>query len=236
MTAQQILTELQTLANPDDARQLQRFFKTGKGEYGEGDVFLGIRVPAQRALVKRLNIPNFNELHALLDSPYHEARMVALLLLIKQYQRSKTPAEHQAIYEFYLSHTSRINNWDLVDITCRDIVGTYLLHRSRQPLYQLAKSTSLWEQRIAIISTWTFIKHHDFADTLALSEMLLSHPHDLMRKAVGWMLREVGKRDRYTLVQFLDQFSGRMPRTALRYAIEHFDKPQRDDYLKRPRE
>ncbi|MDR0769784.1 MAG: DNA alkylation repair protein [Burkholderiales bacterium] len=230
-----ILHELKTLADPAQALILQRFFKTGKGEYGEGDVFLGIRMPALRALSKQRETPPLTELQTLLDNRHHEARMLALLFLMRRYRASRDGAARKQVYDFYLANTARINNWDLVDITCRDIVGAYLLDKSRKPLYQLAKSKSLWEQRIAIISTWTFIKHHDFDDTLALSEKLLTHPHDLMHKAVGWMLREVGKKDTSVLCAFLDRHCSQMPRTALRYAIEHFSEKARKNYLTRSR-
>ncbi|MDR2173351.1 MAG: DNA alkylation repair protein [Burkholderiales bacterium] len=228
-----ILQELKALADPDQARILQRFFKTGKGEYGEGDVFLGIRMPALRALSKKYEIPPLIELRTLLDSRYHEARMLALLFLMRSYRASHDDTTRKEVVDFYLANTARINNWDLVDISCRDIVGVHLLDKSRKLLYRLAKSKNLWEQRIAIISTWTFIKHHEFDDTLALSEKLLTHPHDLMHKAVGWMLREVGKKNPAVLRAFLDQHRLQMPRTMLRYAIEHFPEKTRKIYLAR---
>lgn len=166
------------------------------------------------------------------NSPWHEARSCALLILVYRIQSKRTQeTEREAIYQFYLRNTARINNWDLVDLTCRDIVGNYLLHRDRAPIYQLAQSESLWEQRISIVSTWAFIKAGDFTDTLNLAIHFSSHPHDLIHKAIGWMLREVGKMDREVLTQFLEQQATNLPRTALRYAIEHYPEAQRQYFL-----
>jgi 3-methyladenine DNA glycosylase AlkD len=234
MNAKFILQELLSVANPEKARFLQGFFKTGKGQYAEGDVMLGIVVPLTRDIVKRSPQLPFNEIEILLDSEYHEARLAGLLFLVKQFKKSKTEKEKKEIFDFYLKNARKANNWDVVDVTCRDVIGLYLLDKEdRGVLFQLAESDNLWEQRIAIVSTWTFIKYNQFDDTLALSEKLLDHKHDLMHKAVGWMLREVGKKDRETLVNFLEKHYRKMPRTALRYAIEHFSPEKRACFMKK---
>lgn len=224
--------KLKAIGSPEKAKELSRFFKTGKGEYGEGDEFLGITVPEQRKLAKAhvdlslLNIEN------LLQSKIHEERLTALLILTYQFPKASVAVQLE-IATFYLQHTEWINNWDLVDVTCRPILGVYLLERDRNILYDLARSESLWEQRIAVITTMEFIKHGQFEDTLQMAVILLNHPHDLIHKAVGWALREVGKKDRPTLETFLDRYCTQMPRTMLRYAIEHFDEPKRKAYLGR---
>ena len=234
MNAEFILQELLSVANPEKAKFLQGFFKTGKGQYAEGDILLGIVVPLTRDIVKRCPQLPFNEIQILLDSEYHEARLAGLLLLMKQFKKAKEEKERKEIFDFYLQNAHRANNWDLVDVTCRDVIGLYLLDKEdRRVLYQLAESDNLWEQRIAIVSTWMFIKHKQFDDTLALSEKLLNHKHDLMHKAVGWMLREVGKKDKETLVDFLEIHYKNMPRTALRYAIEHFTPEERAYFMKK---
>lgn len=234
MTAEFILSELHSIASPEKAVHLSRFFKTGPGQYGEGDLFLGIVVPQTRSIAKANQATPLDELQHLLDSPWHEARLCALLILVYRIQNRKTTKEErEQIFRFYLKNTRRCNNWDLVDLSCRDIVGTYLLDKDRDLLYQLAKSDNLWEQRIAIVSTWAFIRKYDFWDTLELSERLMSHPHDLMHKAVGWMLREVGKKDRKTLTDFLERNATCLSRTSLRYAIEHYPEPERQYFLKK---
>lgn len=195
MTAAFILSELQSVGTPEKAVHLSRFFKTGPGQYGEGDQFLGVVVPQTRSIAKANKATPFDELQLLLDSPWHEARLCALLILVYRFQdRKAMPEEREAIFRFYLKNMRRCNNWDLVDLTCRDIVGEYLVDKDRSLLYRLAESENLWEQRISIVSTWAFIRRNDFGDTLELSERLIGHKHDLMHKAVGWMLREVGKR------------------------------------------
>ena len=232
MNAEFILQELLSVANPEKARFLQGFFKTGKGQYAEGDILLGIVVPHTRDIVKRSPPLSFDEIQILLDSKYHEARLAGLLFLAKQFKKTKNEEERKAIFDFYLQNARKANNWDLVDVTCRDVVGEYLLNKEdRNVLYRLAGSDNLWEQRMAIVSTWTFIKHKQFDDTLALAEKLLNHKHDLMHKAVGWMLREVGKKDRAALIEFLEIHHTKMPRTALRYAIEHFDPEERVRFM-----
>lgn len=223
---------LDSLASPTKAIALSRFFKTGKGEYGEGDRFLGITVPEQRKLAKSFVNLSFEELDQLLQTDIHEYRLTTLLILTYQFSKAD-PVRREEIVDFYLNHTKWINNWDLVDVTCRQILGVYLLHRDRSILYELARSPSLWEQRIAIISTLEFIKHEQFEDTLKIAIALLEHRHDLIHKAVGWMLREVGKQDRQVLVEFLDIYHQQMPRTMLRYAIEHFEETTRKGYLRK---
>jgi 3-methyladenine DNA glycosylase AlkD len=233
MNAQFILQELQSVADAGKAQFLQRFFKTGKGQYAEGDVFLGITVPLIRDIVKQSPALPLSEIQPLIHSEYHEARLAGLLFLVKQFKKAPE-SERKKIFDFYLKNARHANNWDLVDVTCRDVIGLYLLDKpDRTALYRLAKSSNLWEQRIAIVSTWTFIKYHQFADTLALSEKLLHHPHDLMHKAVGWMLREVGKKDRDTLRGFLETHHKVMPRTMLRYAIEHFTPEERTHFMQK---
>jgi len=232
MNAEFILQELLSVANPEKARFLQGFFKTGKGQYAEGDILLGIVVPHTRDIVKRSPSLPFNEIQILLDSKYHEVRLAGLLFLAKQFKKAKNEEERKAIFDFYLQNARKANNWDLVDVTCRDVVGEYLLDKEdRTVLYRLAESDNLWEQRMAIVSTWTFIKHRQFDDTLAIAEKLLTHKHDLMHKAVGWMLREVGKKERAILVDFLEEHYTKMPRTALRYAIEHFNPEERERFM-----
>lgn len=236
MTADFILEELQSVACPEKAVHLSRFFKTGPGQYGEGDRFLGVIVPHVRSIAKSNRMAPLDELQRLLNSPWHEARLCALLILVLRYKWSKTTeAEREAIYRFYVDNRRRCNNWDLVDLTCRDIVGEHLVNRDRTPLYQWAQCGCLWEQRIAVVSTWAFIRRGDFTDIFALVQLLMDHPHDLMHKAMGWMLREVGKRDRAALTSFLEIHTPRLPRTTLRYAIEHYPEEQRQAFLKMPR-
>ena len=233
MTADFILQELLSVADPKKANFLQGFFKTGKGQYAEGDVMLGIIVPITRNIVKVNPDLPFKEIQILLDSEYHEARLAGLLFLVKQFKKAKKEEERKEIFDFYLKNARKANNWDLVDVTCRDVIGIFLLDKDRDILYQLAESDNLWEQRIAIVSTWTFIKNKQYYDTLAISEKLLNHKHDLIHKAVGWMLREVGKKDKETLVDFLEIHYKQMPRTALRYAIEHFSPEEKAYFMKK---
>lgn len=230
--AARIRQELETYIDPVKREVLSRFFKTGKGQYGEGDKFLGVTVPNARSVAKMHKDEPFGVLAALLQSPWHECRLCTLLVLVERFKKSDEK-ERKAIYDFYLSQTSRINNWDLVDLSAPGIVGEYLKDKSREDLYRLAESSLLWEQRIAVMATYTLIKNHDFIDILALSERLLRHEHDLMRKAVGWMLREMGKRDKDLLVRFLEKHCKTMPRTMLRYAIEKFPDEERREFMKR---
>lgn len=231
MNAKEFSKEIHALIDPDYLEQAQYYFKTGKGEYSEHDIFLGIRVPKLRQLAKRYKEISVPEIEKLLRSKYHEERVCALFLLTHHFEQG-SEKEQRAIYNLYLSNTKHINNWDLVDNSAHKIVGAYLLERSRKPLYKLAKSKNLWERRIAIIASYWFIKHNQFDDTLALSEMLLNDHEDLMHKAVGWMLREVGKRKIGIEKKFLKLHYKVMPRTMLRYAIEKFPEPERKRYLK----
>jgi len=223
--------ELQQLADSKQKEILQRFFKTGVGEYGEGDVFLGIKVPVQRKVAKKYQtLLSLVDIETLLKSKIHEYRFTALILLEHCYQKAD---DKKTFFNFYIHNTQYINNWDLVDISAPKIVGDYLLDKPRDILYQFARSNSLWEKRIAIIATMTFIKQNDFTDTLKLAKILLNDKQDLIHKAVGWMLREVGKRDLDVEESFLKRHYQQMPRTMLRYALEKFDVPKRNFYLKK---
>ena len=229
MSLQLLTNHLHSLANPRKAKDLQWFFKTGPGEYGEGDQFIGIVVPQLRLAVKMYwDTIDLADVQELLKSPIHEFRLVGLLILVKKFSQSN----QKEIYNFYLKNTQYINNWDLVDLSCHHIVGEYLLDKPRDILYKLANSPSLWERRISVISTFNFIVNHDFADSLKIAKILLNDKHDLIHKAVGWMLREIGKRDLPTLINFLDDYTLKMPRTTLRYAIEKLPESQRQHYLK----
>lgn len=231
LTVQTIQQRLEALGDAEKAAHAQRFFKTGPGQYGEGDLFRGIRVPVLRKLAKEYRALPLAETIRLLQSSMHEDRLLALLILVYAFTKGDA-ATRRAIYDQYLSHTAWINNWDLVDSSASQIVGAFLVDRSRAPLYRLARSSSLWERRIAIIATFHFIKHSQFEDTLALAEILLGDSEDLIHKAVGWMLREVGKRHLDAEEGFLNQHYRTMPRTMLRYAIERFPEPKRQGYLK----
>jgi len=225
--------ELEYLKNPEQVKNLQRFFKTGKGEYGEGDIFLGIKVPMQRAVAKKYTNLSFNELQELLNSKIHEHRLIALLILCDKYKKSKKDTlEKRKIYEFYLKNTKNINNWDLVDLSAQKIVGDFLKIDGTEILKMLAKSENIWERRIAIISTGAFIGKRIFGETLSIADILLKDEQDLIHKAVGWMLREVGKRKVDVLEIFLKPRYREMPRTMLRYAIEKFPEEKRKKYLK----
>ena len=231
MALDQIRAELQRLKDDQRAQLAQRFFKTGPGQYGEGDVFLGIRVPDLRRLAREHKAARLTEINRLLRSKFHEERTLALMILVHAYSKGDEAAK-KSIYETYLKNTRFINNWDLVDLSAHHIVGHYLSDRSKEPLYRLAKSDSLWERRIAIVATTYFIKRGKFTDTLRISKLLLSDKEDLIHKAAGWMLREVGKRDLASEERFLIAHYRRMPRTMLRYAIEKFPEPRRQMYLK----
>jgi len=217
-------------ANTEKAKVLKRFFKTGPGEYAEGDIFLGIKVPVLRDLAKQYKDLKLTGTLTLLKSPIHEERLLALLILIHKYRAAEVSGKER-IYKAYLRYRRFINNWDLVDVSAKHIVGDYLYNRNKKPLYRLARSRSLWERRIAIISTFNFIEKRQFDDTLKIAEMLLLDDHDLIHKAVGWMLREVGKRDRAAEERFLEENYTIMPRTMLRYAIEKFQTVKRRAYL-----
>jgi 3-methyladenine DNA glycosylase AlkD len=232
MTAAFIEKQLTDCSSPEKKAFFPYFFKTGKGQYGEGDQFLGVVVPNIRKVAKANTELPFSELEKLLDNSYHECRMCALLILVERFKKAKEE-ERKGIVEFYLSHTERINNWDLVDLSAKYILGEYLVGKNRDVLYCLTDSSLLWEQRIAVVATLAFIQRNDFTDILAISEKLLDHPHDLMHKAVGWMLRETGKRDKNALTGFLDRHRQAMPRTMLRYAIEKFPPEERAYYMKK---
>ena len=227
----QIIDELKALGNSEIAEHSQRFFKTGAGEYGEGDIFLGIRVPIVRKCIKEYFTISLHENLDLLKSPYHEARLLTLLILVKKYSSSKTSTEQKAICQAYLKHTEFINNWDLVDISAEHIVGAYLFNKNRRPLYRLVRSRILWERRIGVMATFYFIKKEDFSDTLTVAELLLKDERDLIHKAVGWMLREVGNRNLKKEESFLNKHYKDEPRTMLRYAIEKFPERKRLAYL-----
>lgn len=226
-----IRKELAAAANEEKATVLRRFFKTGPGEYGEGDRFLGIQVPILRKFAKRYRLITLDAVEQLLQSAIHEERLLALLILILQYQARDLPRQ-QAIFDLYLRNAAFINNWDLVDLSADKIVGSHLFERSREVLYKLAESELLWERRIAIIATFHFIKRGEFTDTLGIADLLLDDREDLIQKAVGWMLREVGKRNLELEQEFLRGRYRSMPRTMLRYAIERFPEELRRQYLR----
>jgi len=230
MTAQQIQKRLRQFSSREKAKVLQRFFKTGPGEYGEGDVFLGVMVPDIRRVSREFQDAPLDEITTLLASPFHEERLLSLLMLVQAHARGDHALQRK-IYSLYLKNTKHINNWDLVDLSAPNIVGAYLLDKSRTPLYTFARSKNLWKRRIAILATLRFIKQNDFDDTLRISKILLRDDHDLLHKAVGWMLREVGKRSFPAEEKFLIQHYRKMPRTMLRYAIERFPEGKRRRYL-----
>jgi 3-methyladenine DNA glycosylase AlkD len=223
---------LKRLGNPDKAKTLANFFKTGKDQYGEGDKFYGVTVPQTRAVAKKYTNLSLDKIAELLKDEYHEVRLAALLILVEQYQNADTKGKKE-IFNFYWKNAKAVNNWDFVDLTAPKIVGDFLLDKPRDILYAMAKSDNLWEKRIAIISTFTFIRNNDFEDTLKIGEMLLSDNHDLIHKAVGWMLRELGKKNQQAEEQFLKKHHKHMPRTMLRYAIERFDKKKKEYYMKK---
>lgn len=220
--------DLLRLRNPEKARNLQRFFKTGKGEYGEGDKFFGIVVPEQRKVAKKYSDLTLGDLQELLNSKIHEYRLTALFILVAKFKKAEKKKE---IVDFYLKNTKNINNWDLVDLSAPNIMGEYLINREKGILYMLAKSKNLWERRIAVLATFAFIKKNNFEDSLKIAKILLNDKQDLIHKAVGWMLREVGKRDLKALESFLEKNCKRMPRVMLRYAIEKFPEEKRKTYL-----
>lgn len=223
--------DLKQLADPKKALILQGFFKTGKGEYAEGDIFLGISVPQSREIAVKYKYLPLSDVLALLQSKIHEERLIALLLLVHNFKKGND-AEQKEIYEFYLQNTKYVNNWDLVDLSADKIIGEYLLDKSIEVLFELARSKNLWERRIAVVATYAFIKTKKHEEALKISEILINDTNDLIQKAVGWMLREVGKRvSRDVEEKFLKLHYKTMPRTALRYAIEHFPKDKRKAYL-----
>jgi len=232
MNADAILAKLRALGSEEQSVNLSRFFKTAPGQYGSGDKFFGVKVPVTRSVAKTHADISFDDIQRLLDSPWHEARLCGLLILVIRFQNRKTAdVEREEIFHFYLKNAQRCNNWDLVDLSAPTVVGGFLLGKNHELLYELADSNNLWKQRIAIVSTMTFIRHDDFEDVFALTLRLRSHPHDLIHKALGWMLREVGKRNKKVLCDFLSLHATELPRTTLRYAIERFSPEERQSYL-----
>jgi 3-methyladenine DNA glycosylase AlkD len=233
MTAQKIISELAKHASPNDAVFLQRFFKTGPGQYGEGDIFIGVRVPQTRIICKQfINLP-LGEVQKLLNSPVHEHRLAGVIILSYHYPKADEK-QKQEIYDLYLKNVYKgtVNNWDIVDVTVDRVMGAHLLNRPRDILFELTKSSDVWQRRVAIMSSFAFIKNGDASTTLQLAKILLHDKHDLIQKAVGWMLRETGKRvDRKLLLGFLDEHAHEMPRTMLRYSIEHLPPEQRAHYM-----
>jgi 3-methyladenine DNA glycosylase AlkD len=231
ITASQIRAALKRHADPRQASILPRFFKTGPGEYGEGDTFIGVKVPQVRSVARAFRSAPLNTAIELLKSPIHEERLLALLLLVEQYDKGDEE-QRSTIFNVYIRQTKFINNWDLVDLSAPQIVGRHLEARDRSVLVRLSKSKSLWERRIGIMATFWFIKKGDFADAIMISEILRKDSNDLIHKAVGWMLRETGKRNITAEEEFLKKYYKDMPRTMLRYAIERFPEEKRQAYLK----
>lgn len=228
----QLLQALKQLASPERAKASTWYFKAGKGEYGEGDLFLGVTVPQQRTIALRF-APLFSpvDLSPVLQSKYHEVRATGLFILIRNFSRADNEKSQKIWLECYLNHLEFVNNWDLVDISAPAILGKWLLNRDRKILYQMARSGNLWKNRIAILSTLAFIRENDFDDLLRLAQKFLEHPHDLMHKATGWMLREAWKRNPLLIEQFIWKYAHQMPRTMLRYAIEKMSPAERKKYL-----
>lgn len=222
-----IYDSLLALSDEEKKIILPRFFKTGKGQYGEGDKFLGVTIPNIRVVAKKYNDAQPEVIEQLIQSPWHEMRMCALLILVNNSKKEVT----KETFDFYMSHTKFINNWDLVDLSAPNIIGKYLLDKNRDILYKLAESELLWDNRIAIVSTLTFIRNNDLDDTYELAVKMMNHKHDLMHKAIGWMLREAGKRDTRRLYNFINKNKATMPRTMLRYAIEKFDADIRKELM-----
>lgn len=234
-----LLNAIEQAADPVQAEGLSRFFKTGPGQYGEGDVFLGIKVPVTRGIVKELwKETSFKNLEECIGSPYHEVRLAALLTLVQIFKHAKkNVALQQRCVDFYLAHTDKINNWDLVDLSCYEILGPWLLDKNRTLLYELARNgKTIWEQRIGMVSTMAFLRAGQLDDTFAIADIYLEKPlplHDLLQKAAGWLLREAGKRDEDRLKKWLEPRCAAMPRTMLRYAIEKFEAEERMRFMKR---
>lgn len=227
-----VLKDLESKKDKDQAKILSYFFKTKKGQYGEGDIFWGIKVPVQRIISKKFKDLSLEDIQNLLDNKVHEVRLTGLFILIERYNISDNKKE---IFDFYLKNTRNINNWDLVDLSAPKILGDFLINNSKETkvLYNLVKSDNLWERRIAILSTFTFIKNNNFEETLKIAEILLKDEHDLIHKSVGWMLREIGKRDKNKEKEFLNNYYRIMPRTMLRYSIEKFDSKEKEFYMKK---
>ena len=231
LNSKTLKAELRKYASAERKAMNLRFFKTDKGDYGEGDQFIGVTVPDTRKVGRQFAEMSFTEISKVLSSPIHEERLAALMILVHRYQNSDNSMQEK-VYRFYLKNLSFVNNWDLVDLSAGQIIGAHLLEQDKSLLYKLAKSKDLWERRVAILASYAFIRNQSYDDTLRLSELLLNDTHDLIHKAVGWMLREVGKRDEKVLEAFLKVHMHKMPRTALRYAIERFPEAKRLRYLK----
>lgn len=224
--------ELQKVAQPEKVQIFQSFFKTGKGEYGEGDKFIGVAVPNNRKIATKYFLSSFNVIETMLHHEIHEYRLSALLAIVHRYKKATTENQRQEIVDFYLANSNWCNNWDLVDLSAPYILGTHMIdHPSPTLLDKLSNDDNLWRQRIAIVSTLMLIRHHRFDETILLCQKFLTHPHPLIHKATGWMLREIGKRDERTLIDFLNEFSHIMPRTALRYALERLSVEKRQYYM-----
>jgi len=225
--------EMLELASAEKAKVSSWFFKTGKGQYGEGDVFLGLTVPEQRLIAKKYVDLPFPDIKKLLDSKYHEHRLTGLLILVKRYEKANDEKEKKQIIDFYLKSRRAVNNWDLVDLSAPRMLGEYLYGKDKAILYKFAYSQNLWERRIAVLATFWFISKGKFEDSLKIAKLLVTDQHDLIHKAVGWMLREIGKRDEKELIKFLDKHYKKMPRTMLRYSIERLGEKKKKHYMKR---
>ena len=228
----QLKKEIESYASPEKAKIYARFFKTGKGQYGEGDKFLGLTVPEQRKLAQKYVNLSFDYIKELLHSEYHEHRLTGLFILVYNYGKVKDN-EKQKIIDFYLKHKHRGNNWDLIDCVADKLLGKHIIDIDKSILYELAKSENLWDRRIAIITTFEFIRNKKFDETIKIAEILLKDEHDLIHKAVGWMLREMGKRDEKELIKFLDKHYKKMPRTMLRYAVERLNERRKKIYMRK---
>lgn len=233
LLVEQVKAALEDKAIPEKAAFFPRFFKSGPGEYGEGDKFLGVKVPEQRKIAKSVYKEiSLDEIETLIQDKYHEVRLTGVMILVYCYEKLKSDEDRKKLVDFYLKNLKWVNNWDLVDSSCHHILGHYYLNKDKSLFYELASKDHLWSQRVAMVSTYYWIKRGKFEDALALAEKLLDHPHDLMHKAVGWMLREIGNKDYEVEFEFLKKHYQQMPRTALRYAIEKFDEEVRQDFLK----
>ncbi|MBI5227280.1 DNA alkylation repair protein [Candidatus Micrarchaeota archaeon] len=228
---ERIVEETDKIADPEKAKILSGFFKTGKGQYGEGDIFLGIIVPESRKIAKKYSGMDFGSLEKLLNSEIHEHRLIALLILVEKFKKAKRKQVQKEIFDFYFANSKKINNWDLVDLSADKIVGEYLFDKDKAILYGLARSENLWQRRIAIVATFNFIKKGKFSETLEIAKILMNDQHDLIHKAVGWMIREIGKRDQGVEEKFLKKYYKLMPRTMLRYAIERFSYDKKKFYM-----
>ena len=231
MSLKNLRTILKSHTNPEQAKVYLRFFKTGKGEYGEGDQFFGIKVPVSRSIAKQFKDISLAEIQELLNSQVHEERLIGLIILVEQYRKADA-VKKQIIYKFYLKNTKQVNNWDLVDLSAEKIIGAYLMDKDKKVLFHLARSKNLWERRIAIMSTFHFIRNGLYETTLKIADIFIKDDHDLIHKAVGWMLREIGNRNLAVEEEYLKKNYQTMPRTMLRYAIEKFPENKRQAYLK----